>query len=392
MNPKRASRLRDRQGVALAFVALALFVFLGMAALAVDLGMLYGARTESQRVADGSSLAAALELYATHGNQDHARAEAIHYGSKNVIRSDAAVVLDEDVDVELDRWLVRVRVLRTAVRGSPMLNIFARALGMNSSDVATVAAARMAPGVGATCLLPFVIPDRWWTVPSGGTLDGPFPEFDDVYDEDNHSYAAMAEYSPDGRILATHNPHSGYNHSSRGVQIRLRSSGGGGGQWGPAIYMPIRFPDQTDGADPYRDRIRGCPDPEKVWYPGDQLDSEPGAMTGPTVQGFSDLEQLAPNHSWNTTYNCVWDGERNTCISAWSSPRTRVLPLFDPTDFPANPSDQFRITNFAGIFYEGTQGNDIVVRFVEYRAARAVSPEIDDADFPAMARILVLVE
>ncbi len=50
-------RLRDEQGATLVLVALGISVFLGMVALAVDLGMLLGARTESQRVADAAALA-----------------------------------------------------------------------------------------------------------------------------------------------------------------------------------------------------------------------------------------------------------------------------------------------------------------------------------------------
>jgi Flp pilus assembly protein TadG len=392
MNPNRESRLKNRRGVALAFVALLLVVFMGMAALAVDLGMLYGARTEAQRVADAAALAGALEFAASGGDEDAARAEAISYGAKNVIRSDGAVVLDEDVDVEPDRWLVRVRVLRTAVRGSPMVNIFARALGFNTSDVSAVAAARLAPAWGTNCLLPFVIPDRWWMTSSGGTNDGPFPTQYDVFDPDNHSYAPIAVFDPQGETIETYNPYSSYDNDDRGVQIRLRDDSGGGGDWGPAMYFPIRFPDQDPGGAAYRERIRSCPDPSTIWYPGMYVDPEPGAMVGPTGQGFGDLENLAPNHSWNTIENCVWDGDAGTCINAWASPRTRLVAMFDPREFPDNPSDQFRITNFAGVFYEGTQAGEIMVRFVEYRGAEALPPELDDADYPAFLRILQLVE
>ena len=393
MREKDESRLASRRGVVLAFVALLLFVFLGMAALAVDLGMLYGARTESQRVADASAFAGALELYATQGDEAAARAEAANYGLKNAVRSDGVAILTEDVDVELNRWLVRVRALRTEARGTPLMNIFARALGFNSSDVGTVAAARMAPSVGANCLLPFVIPDRWWTVPSGGDSNGPFPGWNDVWEDGNLSYTPIADFNPDGSISGgPYDPYSGYDSDARGTQIRLRGAGGGGGQWGPAIYLPIRFPGQSPGAAAYRERIASCPDPESVWYPGMYVDPEPGAMVGPTRQGFRDLESQAPNHSWNTVQNCVWDGAINACINPWSSPRTRVVSMFDPREFPENPSDQFRITNFAGVFYEGTQGNDIIVRFVEYRGARALPPEIDDEDYPALGRFLILVE
>ena len=392
MLPKRNSRLRDRRGVVAAMVALLMFVFLGMAALAVDFGMLLGARTEAQRVADASAIAGALELYATQGDEAAARAEAAEYGLRNTVRGEGTEILAGDVDVEMNRWLVRVRVLRTQARGSAMANFFARAIGIPTSDVSTVAAARLAAAAGANCLLPFVIPDRWWTVPSGGDASGPFPDWDDVWEDGNHSYAPLADFDTNGDLIRSYNPYSGYDNAARGVQIRLREDSGGGGQWTPATYMPIRFPGQSPGASAYRERIRGCPDPGTVWFPGMEVDAEPGAMVGPTRQGFRDLEGLAPNHSWNTVENCVWDGAINSCINPWSSPRTRVVAMMDPSAYPASPSVPYTITNFAGVFYEGTFSGDIVVRFVEYRGAQALPPDVDDSDFPALLRILQLVE
>ena len=392
MLAKSDSRLRDRRGVVAAFVALLLFVFLGMAALAVDFGMLLGAKTEAQRTADGSAIAGALELYATQGDEAAARAEAAEYGLRNTVRGEGTEILAGDVDVEMNRWLVRVRVFRTQERGSAMANFFARAIGFPTSDVSTVAAARMAAAAGTNCLLPFVIPDRWWTVASGGTLDGPFPDWDDVWEEGNHSYTPLADFDTNGNLIRSYDTHSGYNDDARGVQIRLREDSGGGGQWNPATYFPIRFPGQGPGARPYEDRIRGCPDPETIWYPGMEVDAEPGAMVGPTRRGFDDLEALAPNHSWNSLENCVWDGAINSCINPWSSPRTRVVAMMDPSAYPANPSVPYTITNFAGVFYEGTFGGDIVVRFVEYRGAEALPPDVDDSNYPALLRILQLVE
>ena len=47
----------SRDGSAAAFTAVGMVAFLGMVALAVDIGMLLGSRTESQRAADSAARA-----------------------------------------------------------------------------------------------------------------------------------------------------------------------------------------------------------------------------------------------------------------------------------------------------------------------------------------------
>jgi Flp pilus assembly protein TadG len=61
MNSQRI-KLNKENGVVLIFVALLLTVFLGIAALAVDIGFMYVARTELQRTADSAALAATRRL------------------------------------------------------------------------------------------------------------------------------------------------------------------------------------------------------------------------------------------------------------------------------------------------------------------------------------------
>ncbi len=92
-------RIRDQRGATLVMVALGLFVFLGMVALAVDLGMLLGARTESQRVADAAALAGAGSLITAPDDEARARQWALDYAAENTVLGTIADVRDEDVDV-----------------------------------------------------------------------------------------------------------------------------------------------------------------------------------------------------------------------------------------------------------------------------------------------------
>ena len=49
--------LKNEQGATAAFISVGILVMLAMVALAVDLGKLVSARTESQRVSDSAALA-----------------------------------------------------------------------------------------------------------------------------------------------------------------------------------------------------------------------------------------------------------------------------------------------------------------------------------------------
>lgn len=407
MNSRERALLRDQRGMTLAFVALLLFVFLGVAALAVDLGMLMAARTEAQRVADSAALAGAGVLTGATNDEAVAKERAQHFASLNNIRKIAAEVdPDDDVDVELDNWLVRVRVLRTTERGNPMTNLFARAIGVDTTDVSAVAAARQSPTGGAKCMLPLVLPDRWWegiAPATGDSQTGPWPVTGDTFDAAEDVYQPLFIFNEDGEIIEGPNePHSSYNEFARGQEIRIKSNNPHE-TWSPSTYFPIRFPGQQPGAAPYRERICGCPDADLIWYPGQLVPREPGNMPQPTNEGFQCLIDLAHLHEWRESGpgvpegGCVWDPNRPGsagCIPAWASPRTRPMPMFDPGEYPPHAPEPFRVTAFAGVFVERVEGSgphaDIIARFVEYRGAEALPPGNDDV--PVLGRILQLVE
>src|SRR5688500_10348447 len=107
--PAPRSLLGNRQGVALPFAALLLFVLMGLVGLAVDLAILLGARTEAQKVADAAALAGA-GTYAMTTDEDQAANAAIDFAGRNTIQGDSVEVLPEDVEVIADSQKVRVRV------------------------------------------------------------------------------------------------------------------------------------------------------------------------------------------------------------------------------------------------------------------------------------------
>lgn len=336
--------LREERGVSLAFVALSVVALIGMGALAVDLGMFYTGRTEAQRVADLSAMAGAGGLLISPGNASLATALAIDYASRNEIRQQPAVVQPGDVNVDLANERVTVTVFRTQARGNPVATFLARVLGIDVVDISATATAEVSPAGGVNCVLPFAIPDRWAEV--GGDPNTFDPEEGDYYIPWDPS-------NPDA-------PYTGYAESDAGTSIVIKpfQNGKPNASW----YYPWRPPGQQ-GADDYRENIAGCVDPSLEYYVGQEVDTEPGAMIGPTKQGIQDLISQDPDAVWNSSLGCVTDSGGSTCRG---SPRIRPAPMFDPTQTPDPGMQPFTLTNYAGIFIQGMQGNDVIGIFLGY--------------------------
>jgi hypothetical protein len=163
-------QIGNERGAVLALVTLLLIVFLGLAALAIDLGLMYVARGEAQRSADAGAHAGAGWLMHNPGaSEADIRAAAIEFGTRNLVRGSEVVIKDEDVEILWDERKVRVTAHRTGAEENPVRTLFAGVLGIQTVDVAAVAAAQIWPGEGSDCILPFAIPDHWY-VNDGGTL------------------------------------------------------------------------------------------------------------------------------------------------------------------------------------------------------------------------------
>lgn len=160
--------LANQQGVAFVLLVVSMVALASAAALAIDVGLLVTARSESQRAADASALAGASALLDDPDDSVGAVARAIDYASRNTIRGDPATVLDEDVIVMLDESKVRVYVENSSARSNPIGTFFARIFGVGAVDVRTMATAEAAPATGVEpsgaiedCLLPIGLLDYY---------------------------------------------------------------------------------------------------------------------------------------------------------------------------------------------------------------------------------------
>lgn len=84
---RHSRQLQEETGAILILVALLMVALLGIAALVIDLGGLYGHDRELQTAADAAALAGATELIVSQGSQTQARDEANSYITKNVAES-----------------------------------------------------------------------------------------------------------------------------------------------------------------------------------------------------------------------------------------------------------------------------------------------------------------
>ncbi len=349
----------DEQGVALFIAAGSMIAVTSVCALAIDVGMLFTARTEAQRVADGAALAGAGALVASPNNRELATFNAVTIGGLNTIGGQNANVLATDVTVDLTNRQVTVVALRTAARGNPMETFFARMFGVTSVDIGATATAEASSAGGITCLLPLALPDRWIEGP--GTPNDP----DDFEPVAGDVYIPWAV--PDSDPVRFNDGYTGYAESDIGTQFTMKSSTGGG-DLNPSWYYPWRPPGQT-GADDYRTNVAGCVDPSISYSVGQQVETEPGNMSGPTMQGFRELIAQDPDAVWNDGMDCIVDNGQEFSRDASycrSSSRVRPIPMFDPREEIAAGTKPFTFTNFAGVFVEDIQGQDVVARWIGY--------------------------
>jgi Flp pilus assembly protein TadG len=381
---KTLARLRDDRGSVLVVVASSMLALTSAVALAIDVGLLTTARLEAQRAADASALAGAGAFVRSPGNESLARQLASEYAGQNTVRGTPVSLLEGDVVVDTDELTVQVTVFRVADRGSAIPTFFARVFGIDEVGVAATATAEAAPAGGINCLLPVAVPDRWYE--AGGPGNDP----DDYNPEDGDVYTPWIQPETDPPVY--NDNFTGYAESDLGAEIELTTNKANGGL-NPSWYYPWRPPGQS-GASDYRTNVSSCVDPTILYYVGMQVDTEPGNMSGPTMQGFKDLIDQDPTATWNANMKCVVSDGYQSSLDASkcrSSPRIRPVPLFNPTEEPDPGSKPFEFTNFAGIFVSEVRGKSVYGRWLGYTGVKPSSPDEETTAGP-LFKVLRLVD
>ncbi|MGE0405620.1 MAG: pilus assembly protein TadG-related protein [Candidatus Korobacteraceae bacterium] len=151
----------SQRGVTLLLLMLSIIVLFAIAAMAVDLGILYTARTSAQHAADAAALAGAFTFVNTPTaiQPQAAQTAAASVASGNSILNQA-VQIDPATDVQVDEAnrLVTVTVRRQGATG--ISTYFARAFGIDTADVVVRATAEASSqSTGSRCIKPIYIPN-----------------------------------------------------------------------------------------------------------------------------------------------------------------------------------------------------------------------------------------
>jgi len=359
--PARFRRLRDDEsGFSLVYTAIGFMTFMAASTLAIDVGMFMTARTQAQNSADAGALAGAVALvrndWDNRGATGPAVQSAISTATKNVVIGTAPSVLASDVTFPNDPTgqpnRVQVKVYRTSFRNTAIPTLIGPLFGIPTVDIAATATAEASPANAMTCVKPFMIPDKCTeNMDDKGKVTGtwtPGSEFN-LLDSKGVPLA-----TPDVYYGAGDPRYTGYTVANDvGTNLTLRA--GTGDEINPSFYYSWKMPGDT-GGDFYRDNIANCNTSFMKW--GDPITQEPGAMSGPTIQGVDALIAKDPGAYWDTSCNCVAGSQFGT-----NSPRVFPIPLYDPYYYALGKANgrvaDFKIANFLGFFVASTSGNAI---------------------------------
>jgi Flp pilus assembly protein TadG len=127
------------RGSILTLTAVLLFAFFGLAALAVDIGVIATARAQLETVADAAALAGAMQLAINSSDptvaQAQAQTQAIAIGQANYVLNQPAVIDANDVEVNIGTNSVKVTAKRSGDHVGLVPAFFSSLLGYSSFPV-----------------------------------------------------------------------------------------------------------------------------------------------------------------------------------------------------------------------------------------------------------------
>ncbi|HYG97966.1 MAG TPA: pilus assembly protein TadG-related protein [Terriglobales bacterium] len=351
---------KKQRGITIVLVAVFIVVLFAFAALAVDLGVLYTARTSAQHAADAAALAGAY-TFLTPGviQPTAATTAAITVAGQNSILGQPVVITAANVLVDEPKRRVTVTVPRTGANG--IETFFAKVIGWTSVDVQTRATAEAAQeGSASRCLKPVFIPN---TILADPAVFDP-PETTCTQAPANRQVIfdpATKEFSP--WFLA--NAASKY-----GIQMKVRPSNPETAL-APGQFYSLDF---GTGADTYRcawgQCLNYCEVDTTAVVCGEPYPLKTGNMVGPTKQGVGDLvgdpkDTYGVRDSSTGLYTFYLGGDTSKPSS--TSRAVVVAPVWDNCSQSISPGyhgQEVTVAGFLTMFVEGTDGQDVVARLL----------------------------
>lgn len=292
---------KNEKGSIIVISAGAMLCLLIFASAAIDVGCMLTARNQLQCAVDASALAGATGLMVSNSE---AISRAITVAGRNDCIKQPVQINSGSVSF-LSTNQVRVRANRS------LSLFFAKAFGMDYTNISAVAVAELGTIVGTKGMRPWAVPDMGWPT---------------------------------------------------GAPVVLKAGSLGAPATNPSFFYPIDFPPLNrgtpiSGASQYRKNISYGSDCRVCI--GDEIQVEPGNMIGPTKQGVQELIAQDPGAYWNGT--CVV----NSQFPGSSSPRIVKIPLYDPGLAPDSGRNSITVIGLGSFFLVGLQGKNVVGVYME---------------------------
>lgn len=364
--------VRDRRGATLALAALSVTAMISMFAVAVDLGMLFTARSEAQRAADAAALAGASAFLEHDPIDAPGAAEALaiqriyEYAEINNIRRLGIEPDEISYEILLADYKVRVRIRRQEV---PL--VFARIFGITTAPVAAKAAAVAAEAGAGPCVKPFAIPDMWddadddsnnnriWDFDkdlgcNGNNCDGERWRFDETAGDRYVEGVDGTGYGTTFRDFRNDWRNNSYTKDDgRRIPIKINEANESST---PSYWFP--FVVSGRGAASYVDAIQECyPVDAKLGESllKDGVETENGNMPKPTWDAI--VKYIDDPPIGTPDPGAYWDEVQGRVVNSvygdgWrDSPRVINVAVFNPEDMRQG-KNYMRLVDFAAVFLE----------------------------------------
>ncbi len=351
-------------GYVLVTVAVLLFVLVAFMALAIDTGVLFGARTSSQGAADAAALAGAFTFVA---NPNSLQPDTAILHAKQTAMSNKVLgtsIEDAQVDVQVvDVAPDPRRVTVTITRSEP--TFLAKILNVDTVATEVRGVAEVGrTSTGTKCMKPFFLPNTIFStkVPCDACASSP-PE-----------------------LLVSGGAVTAFAKGWFGQQITVKGNDKST-RLAPGQFYAINV--TGPGGDPYRDAISTCF--QDFYVCRNTYGTLSGNKVGPTKQGVKDLIGNPPDVYQSMGRYLRPDGTiHDTSKSLVIAPIWDVCNFVDPAtgisfcptgDFPSGSGTSLQIVGFALLFIDGISGGgDVTAELINVVACATTPPTGVDED------------
>jgi Flp pilus assembly protein TadG len=395
----------NERGVTLVLMAITILLTLGMAAIAIDYGMIKAAKAEGQRAMDAAALAGASAFINSDPdfNMDSAAdTRAREFAAKHLVHSvqiDTTEPPAGEMHVEIDH--PKEQVTATFTRGSIRL-WFASVFGSTTMGIQATATAHARLSGVSTCLMPVAVPDLWRNFSPDVAEDANGNGLMDFVDDNSNGQWDWAkkdgetweQWTFDPNEGDVYHPPSDVDPTGYGSGDRDQITDPVSGQprvadYGREMVLMQLDPSSTGTASNYlawgKDgdaasdsamaaRIRS-PECDETEIGTDYKRAANGSKPN-LGQAWADRIDMEPSADW------TWDDDNNTvdcngdCPPDWqeNSPRVVAIGLYDPIILTRPEDNAIQFVNFAKVFLDkrpcdgppGTCKAEVTARFLGF--------------------------